>query len=146
MILSRACKYGLQAVLHLARHDQRPLLSKEIAQALSIPQHFLAKILQDLSRRGLLQSFKGRGGGFQLARPAHKIKLLDVVETIEGGEFDAGCVLGLRDCSEEKACPVHNQWKEIKAQILRMLSDKSVKGLLDDTAAQCLLVQAEVKD
>ena len=146
MILSRACKYGLQAVLHLARHDERPLLSKEIAQALSIPQHFLAKILQDLSRRGLLQSFKGRGGGFQLARSADEIKLLDVVETIEGGEFDAGCVLGLRECSEEKACPVHYQWKEIKAQIFSMLSDKSVKGLLDDTAVQCLLVQAEVKD
>jgi Rrf2 family iron-sulfur cluster assembly transcriptional regulator len=146
MILSRACKYGLQAVLHLARHDQRPLLSKEIAQALSIPQHFLAKILQDLSRRGLLQSFKGRGGGFKLARPADNIRLLDVVETIEGGEFDAGCVLGLRECSDEKACPVHYQWKQIKAQILSMLSDKSVRGLLEDTASQCLLAQAEVKD
>ena len=54
MMLSRACKYGLQAVLHLARHDGRPLVSKEISQALNIPQHFLAKILQDLSRRGLL--------------------------------------------------------------------------------------------
>ena len=146
MILSRACNYGLQAVLHLARHDGRPLLCKEISQALNIPQHFLAKILQDLSRRGLLQSFKGRGGGFKLARSADEIKLLDVVETIEGTELDAECVLGLSECSDEEACPVHHQWKQIKAQILNMLSEKSVKGLLEDTASQCLLALAEVKN
>ena len=142
MILSRACKYGLQAVLHLARYDDRPVLSKEIAQALDIPQHFLAKILQDLARHGLLQSFKGRGGGFKLARPANKIKLLEVVETIEGGDFDDGCVLGLRECSDEQACPVHYQWKEIKNQILGMLTEKDVKGLLESTAANCLLARS----
>ena len=134
MFLSRACKYGLQAVLHLAQHDPKLLLSKEIARELHIPQHFLARILQDLTRRGLLLSFKGRGGGFKLAQPADEIKLLEVVEAIEGGDFDKDCVLGLLECSEAAPCPIHFQWVAIKAEISRMLSEQSVKQLVEEAA------------
>ncbi len=146
MILSRTSKYGLQAVLYLARHDDGPVLSTAIAKRLHIPPHFLAKILQDLARRGVLQSFKGRGGGFQLARPADEIRLLEVVGIIEGREFEDSCVLGLRSCSELEACPLHHHWKAIKGQILQMLSDESVKGLLTGMAPDCLLVRIDPSD
>jgi Rrf2 family protein len=122
----------MQAVIYLARHNAAPVLSRRIAEELGIPQHFLAKILQDLTRRGLLQSFKGRGGGFQLARSASAIRLLDVVEAIDGREFIDGCVLGLPECSTESACLVHSQWSLIKARIMTMLGEKSLDELIED--------------
>ena len=62
MIFSKSFIYGMQAILYLARHDTGPVLSRKIAEDLNMPQPFLAKILQELASRGLLQSFRGRGG------------------------------------------------------------------------------------
>lgn len=135
MILSRACKYGLQAVIYLARQEDRsPVLSKRIAEDLDIPQYYLAKILHDLSRQGLLKSFRGRRGGFKLARSADSIRPLEVVEAIEGRGFCDGCVLGiLPECPERAACVVHSQWSAIKSQIIAMLGEKSVRELIEES-------------
>ena len=133
MIISQACKYGIRAVLYLADHGPEPLLSKQIAADLGIPSHFLAKILQDLSRHGLLLSFKGRGGGFKLARPAEEIALLEVVQAIAGHQFGEGCLLGLPKCSPNSPCTLHHQWEGIKGQILELLSDRSIRVLLEET-------------
>ncbi|MBI4558402.1 MAG: Rrf2 family transcriptional regulator [Candidatus Hydrogenedentes bacterium] len=133
MFLSQASKYALQAILFMAQQPTESKQSKEIAEALRIPRHFLAKILQDLSKRGLLQSSKGPGGGFKLAQPADETRLIDVVQAIEGNRFGAGCALGLPECSETDPCPLHNQWAGIKDGIFSMLSDKSVRELLSET-------------
>ncbi len=133
MIMSQACKYGLRAMVHLAQHSGDPLLSRDIAKELNIPEHFLAKILQDLSKNKLLQSFKGRGGGFKLARTAEEIKLLEVVEAIDGPQFGQGCLLGLPECSDEAPCPLHYQWGEIKNSILQMLTKTSIKHVLEES-------------
>ena len=131
MILSQACQYGLQATIYLAVQGEAPVLSKEIATQLGIPPHFLAKILQGLSKRGLLKSFKGRGGGFKLSRHPNAITLLDVVRAIEGEDFGTWCLLGLAECSEDVPCPIHSQWKVVKGDILRILGEQSVKDLVD---------------
>ena len=133
MIMSQACKYGLRAMVHLAQHSDDSLLSRDIAKELHIPEHFLAKILQDLSKNKLLQSFKGRGGGFRLARPADDIKLLEVVEAIDGPQFGQGCLLGLPECSDSVPCPLHYQWGEIKNSILQMLTNTSIKHVLEES-------------
>ena len=131
LILSQACQYGLQATIYLAVQGEAPILSKVIATQLGIPPHFLAKILQELSKRGLLLSFKGRGGGFKLSRDPNAITLMDVVLAIEGEGFGTQCLLGLAECSEEVPCPIHSQWKVVKAATLRMLGEQSVKDLVD---------------
>ncbi len=131
MILSQACQYGLQATIYLAVQDEVPVLSKDIATQLGIPPHFLAKILQGLSKRGLLLSFKGRGGGFKLSRDSNAITLMDVVLAIEGEGFGTRCLLGLAECSEEVPCPIHSQWKVVKAATFRILGEQSVKDLVD---------------
>ena len=132
MILSQPSKYGLRAVLYLAKHDRELVQGKEIAEALDIPVSYLAKILQDLTKRSVLVSSKGRGGGFKLARPANEITLMDVVESIEGGSFVGGCVLGLGECPGEEPCPLHDQWSLIKAEILDMFVAESVMQLVED--------------
>ena len=76
-MLSQACKYAIRAVLYLAqRGGKDPLLCKEIASELDVPEQFLAKIMQDLVRHKLLVSFKGRRGGFNLLRSTRQISLL----------------------------------------------------------------------
>lgn len=131
MILSQPSKYGLRAVLYLAKRDPELVQAKEIAEALDIPVSYLAKILQDLSKRSVLMSSKGRGGGFKLARPANEITLLDVIESIEGSSFVRGCVMGLGECPGEEPCPLHDQWSFIKAEILDMLVAENVMQLVE---------------
>ena len=133
MIISQACKYGLRAMVHLAQDNDEPVLSRDIARELQIPEHFLAKILQDLSKNKLLHSFKGRGGGFRLARSPDAIKLLEVIEAIDGPEFGQGCLLGLPECQDEAPCPLHYQWSEIKGTILHMLEQTSIRHVLEES-------------
>jgi Rrf2 family protein len=133
MILSQPSKYGLRAVLYLAKHDPDLVQSKEISENLGIPLQYLSKILHNLSKHGLLESSKGRGGGFKLASPIDEITLLDIVHIFEGSSFGSGCVLGLAECSDENACPLHNEWSKIKNQILEMLIEENISQLIEDS-------------
>ncbi len=136
-MLSQVCKYAIRAVLYLAeRGDSDPLLCKEIASELGVPEQFLAKILQDLVRYKLLVSFKGRRGGFNLLRSTREITLLEIVEAVDGRVFGQECFLGFTTCSEESPCHVHEEWSEIKLNIMQMLSQKSVQQFADEAGRQ----------
>ena len=129
MVLSQTAKYGIRALLHLAKNRTRPLLSKEIATDLNIPVFFLAKILQDLARYGLLRSYKGPRGGFELARPPDKIKLIEVVQAIEGVNFGKECLLTALPCSDKNPCDLHGRWAQIRKGILQMLHEETLEQL-----------------
>ncbi len=129
MILSQASKYALRAAIHLALHKGQPQLSRDIATALNVPGQYLAKILQDLARHGVLTSAKGRGGGFRLSKAAEDVELLTVVRAIEGQHYGEGCVLGLPECSSEDPCPLHNQWGAIRDGLLQMLRETRLSNL-----------------
>lgn len=135
-MISQASKYGIRAAVHLAHHPDKALLGREIAAELGMPAHFLAKILQTLSRRGILLSFKGRGGGFKLARPADKIVIFDIVQALEGPSYGENCFLGLKQCSEEAPCPLHYQWIGLKDQLLDMLRHQSLQQVIEETSKE----------
>jgi len=129
MILSQASKYALRAAIHLARNTGQPQLSRDIATALNVPGQYLAKILQDLARHGILTSAKGRGGGFRLSRAAADVELLTVVRAIEGQRYGEGCVLGLPECNSGDPCPLHDQWGTIRDGLLQMLRETRLSDL-----------------
>ncbi|MDP6700895.1 MAG: Rrf2 family transcriptional regulator [Candidatus Latescibacteria bacterium] len=129
MIFSQTSKYAIRALVHLAHYESTPRLSPEIAEELDIPKCFLAKILQDLVRRNLLQSFKGRGGGFKLARAPDRITLLEIVQAVEGPEFGQHCLLGLSECGDHNPCPLHDQWTLHGNQFLNMLQSQTLGQL-----------------
>lgn len=130
MPFSQATKYGIRAVLYLAESGgETPLMSRQIAKALRVPEPFLAKILQQLSKRGVLRSFKGRGGGFVLARPASQIHLGEIVEAVEGTQFGEECILGLEACSPEDPCPLHEQWSRFKMEMLGVMGVQSLEDV-----------------
>ncbi len=131
MPFSQATKYCIRAVLYLAEHGgEKPVMSRQIAAALQVPEPFLAKILQQLSKRGLLRSFKGRGGGFVLARPASQIYLGEVAEAVDGPGFGEECILGLEACSAENPCQLHTQWSRFKLEMLEVFSQQSIEEVM----------------
>jgi Rrf2 family protein len=85
MIYSRSAEYAIRSLVYLARiPDGKFAMVRQIAEKERIPAHFLAKILQELTRKGLLRSSKGPSGGFALKVPARQIKLLNLVEALDG--------------------------------------------------------------
>src|SRR5215469_11126861 len=83
MIYSRSAEYAIRSFVYLAQiPDGKFAMARHIAEEEQIPAHFLAKILQELTRKGLLRSNKGPSGGFSLRLPANQIRLLDLVEAL----------------------------------------------------------------
>ncbi len=134
VIFSKKCEYGMQSVLFLAAQEKGTVASAEaISQVLKIPREFVSKILQSLRNSGIICSTKGKSGGFCLAKPASEIKLIDVVEAIDGLEMFNNCVLGFPDCSPDTPCPVHDSWGALRTQAFKMLSEETLDKLKDKT-------------
>jgi Rrf2 family protein len=134
LLFSRECEYAIQALLYLALQPAGSMTSiKTLTRKLHIPYHFLAKILQRLTKKGLLHSLKGPTGGFSLALPAEKINLLQVIEAVDGAEFMDTCVLGFPECSGRNPCPAHEQWGVLRTSIHTMLVGKSVAQMARET-------------
>lgn len=130
MMLSQAARYAVRATICLAQADDAPLVGKEIAARLRAPAHYLAKILQDMTRHGLLLSYRGRGGGFALARSADQIAVLEVVRAIEGPGFGCACFLGLGICDSVNPCALHNEWVAARDPLLAALQDSTIHDLI----------------
>ena len=109
---------------------------KDIAEAEHIPSPFLAKILQDLVRAGLLQSSVGRNGGFALKRSAKTVSLLEVKTLIDGTNAFERCVLGLEQCSGDNPCSHHALWHGVRNHILEFLESTTLEDLVSDDATR----------
>jgi Rrf2 family protein len=134
VIFSKKCEYGLQAVLYMSARGQSSVCpSDEIAKKLKIPKEFVSKILQSLTKSGIIKSKKGKSGGFILAKHPSKIKLIDIVEAIDGLELFQSCVLGFPNCSPDNPCPVHNKWGKLREKALAMLSSETLDKFMDKT-------------
>ena len=134
VIFSKKCEYGMQAVLYLAAQETGSLVSAEdISKVLKIPKEFISKILQSLRDSGLISSSKGKSGGFSLAKPASRIKLIDVVAAIDGLDMFDSCVLGFPECSPTHPCPVHNTWGTLRTQTYDMLTSETIDKLKEKT-------------
>jgi Rrf2 family iron-sulfur cluster assembly transcriptional regulator len=121
MIFSRPCEYAIRALTHMAASPAEITSALEIAKAEDIPLPVLSKVLQELVRKGLLESRRGPGGGFQLSRRPELIVLRDIVAAIDGLDHFMDCVAGLKVCSEEAPCPLHKTWTGMRTQILTSL-------------------------
>lgn len=132
LIFSKSCEYGVQALLFLAKENRaEPIHLRFISDSLRVPHHFLSKILQTLSRDGIVISHKGLYGGFELGRSPSNITLLNIVHSIDGVAFFDSCILGIGECDEHNPCPVHENWITMKSMILDMLQNTSIQNLAE---------------
>jgi Rrf2 family protein len=131
-MFSKACEYGLKAMISISTKSmdgQRTNL-KEIAKDIESPEQFTAKILQQLSRNGLIDSVKGAHGGFEIPRDKlRSMKLIDIVRTIDGDKIFTGCGLGLSACDASKPCPIHYKFVAIRNDLTKLLNDTSLEEL-----------------
>ena len=134
-MFSKACEYGVRAVIFIAMRSltTKRVGIKEIAEEIDSPIAFTAKILQKLVRCEIVKSTKGVGGGFMVEPERLKqIKLLEIIEAIDGESVLQGCALGLKDCSESHPCPIHNKFKLIKEEITNMLESTTLEQMTKD--------------
>jgi Rrf2 family protein len=127
-IFSKTCEYAIRAVLYIAHKSTSgtKVGIKDIAAGIDSPELYLAKILQDLSRKGLISSAKGPNGGFYISDASLARPISDIVEAVDGNGLFNGCALGLKQCSEVKPCPLHNQFKAIRDQIHQVLTSNTI--------------------
>ena len=130
MIYSSACAYAIRAMTRMAmvRPDGYVLID-ELCKGTDLPRHFVAKILQDLVRRKILISAKGRGGGFALAHSPHEITLFDIVQAVDGAEGFDECVVGMARCDDRQPCPQHDQWKGIRQQLRKFFEETTLEKM-----------------
>jgi len=133
MLFSRACEHAIRTVLFVAAQDDgRPIGVPVIARELGVTSTTLAKVVQTLTRHGVLTSQKGPGGGVTLGRPAGKITVLEIVHLIDGRDLGQTCILGLPGCSDEGAhCPLHDRWSQVRNRIVKMLVTPSIAQLAE---------------
>jgi len=133
-IFSKTCEYAMRAVFFIAHKTAEGgrVGIKEIAVGIDSPEHFLAKILQDLSRRGVIQSAKGPNGGFFVDDVILNMPLASIVEAVDGNGIFTGCGLGLEYCSEENPCPIHHEFKAIRNQIQDLLKTTKIGEFNED--------------
>jgi Rrf2 family protein len=123
MEITRATEYAIRCVLHLAlAPPDRVVPRREIAAARGIPDQFLSKIAQRLARAGVIRIHQGARGGYQLAIPAERLTLLEVVEVAEGALVLNKCVMHAKTCARTCVCAAHRVWSEARRQLRATLA------------------------
>ncbi len=130
MQITREADYAIRCVLHLSESEGEIVMVNEIAKARKIPRSFLAKILQRLAKAGIIKSFRGVNGGYQLAKSPEKINLLDVIEAIDGPVAMNRCAIDRRMCSLSDECVVHPVWVELRKETERRLRKIDFRRLM----------------
>ncbi|WP_138431001.1 RrF2 family transcriptional regulator [Fodinibius saliphilus] len=132
MLLSSACVYGLRASVYLASVEDDSYISiTTISEELDISRHFLTKVLQRLTDNDIMESMKGPKGGVRLTRSGDNIVLLEIVAAIDGMDILTECALGLPGCGTAKPCPIHDQWADTRDEIRQMLTETTLRNLVD---------------
>lgn len=135
-MLTKKGKYGLKALVHLAKMPVGELVFvNEIAVSNNIPKKFLDAILGELRNAGFVQSRKGKDGGYRLARPASEIKIGHVVRVLDGPLAPLSCASQTQyerceDCDETN-CEVRRMMLEVRHAISDVLDNRSLASMQD---------------
>jgi len=129
MILSKSCQYGVRALLYVAMESDKSKKTEliKIAEALDIPKPYLAKIMQQLVKRGLARSTKGPNGGFYMTPKEKSKNLLNIIEAIDGLEYFTQCGLGMEECNPNNPCPIHTEMVRIRENMMKTFGKYSVE-------------------
>jgi Rrf2 family iron-sulfur cluster assembly transcriptional regulator len=129
--LTRGGEYAVRAMMYLGRYPVGHVSSlRDVCREQDVPESFLAKIFQSLTRAGLVASYRGAHGGFSLARPADEITIRDVVEAIDGPIALNACVLWPEECHRSGDCPMHRVWEQAQERMMSVLDDVTIGELV----------------
>jgi Rrf2 family protein len=132
-VISKTGTHALTALAVLAKLSNGNYAGTgDVARSIGAPRNYLGKLLKTLSDQGLVESQKGKGGGFRLARDPSTITLLDVMEPVGRVSRWAGCFLGQTRCSDDVACAVHARWSAAREAYFHFLKSTTVADLVTE--------------
>lgn len=138
-MISQKAKYALRALVSLARSedDEEALIIADIAERNNIPRKFLEQILLDLKRHGILESRRGKHGGYALLRPADKITFGEVLRIVDGPIAPLPCLSKIayrrcEDCGPEASCEVRRVFSKVADATRAVLDKTTVADAIDD--------------
>ncbi len=135
-MLTQKSKYGLKAMTVLAKeYGQGPILISDIARREGIPRKFLELILLELKNEGILQSKKGKGGGYFLGHPPNQIRVGHIIRVLDGPLAPLPCVsktayMRCRECRDERTCGIRIIMKEVRDATAKILDETTVADML----------------
>ena len=129
LCLSQTTGYAILALACMEEVNGRWVKAREISDCMSIPMPYLSKLLHQLGQAGIVIAKRGTFGGFALSAPPQETSLLDVAEAVEGKSWMPKCLLGLAECSDERACPMHEFWSKERARIEAKLTKITIKDV-----------------
>ena len=128
-MLSQTTEYALRLVVHLGSKEGQPATIAELTRATRIPGGYLAKVLRQLARAGLVHSQRGPHGGSVLTRPPSEVSVYDVVQAVDPLQRITVCPLGLRSHGAN-LCPLHRRLDDAYAEVERAFRASSLAELL----------------
>jgi Rrf2 family cysteine metabolism transcriptional repressor len=134
MRLSTRGRYALRAMIDLALHsDEGPILRSDIAERQEVSAHYIEQLFVKLRRAGLIESFRGPGGGYILAKDADQIKAGDIIRTVEGPIALVHCVAPQQEaaCHRVHNCVTHLLWKRLSDKVAEVLDSVTLRELCD---------------
>lgn len=134
MMFSKSFGYALRGILYIAvtGNERKKIRVEDISKNTGIPKHFLGKIMNKMVKANMILSVKGPGGGFHISNKTLDISLIQLYRLFDGTQLFDGCVLRLKKCSEEHACPLHYKVEEAKRNIELLLSKTTIGDLLEE--------------
>jgi len=134
--LTRGGEYGIRGMLYLAMQPESAVtLLSEISTVEKIPESYLAKIFQTLTKVGLVRSHRGFKGGYSLGRSSGEITVKDIIEGVEGPIVLNHCLQKVSNCSEGYRCKIQNVWKDAQDAMIGVLDGTTLADLVKETAA-----------
>lgn len=128
--MSKTGTLAIRALITLVELPAETYLGAiQIAKQLNAPANYLSKLLQSLSRAGIVESQKGMGGGFRLARKPEKITLYEIIEPVDQVSRWERCIMGKATCSNRNPCALHHQWADISSRYLNLLENTTLFDL-----------------
>jgi Rrf2 family protein len=129
-LITRSTDYAIRAVCYMAKEQKGVVSVTELTRALRMPRPFLRKILQSLTKDGLVRSYKGIGGGFELAVPAGRIRVADIVRVFQGPLALNECFFKKRACPNRRTCPLKKRLDGIARRAEDELGSITVRELI----------------
>jgi len=137
-MLSKTEEYALRAAIHMARHATgEPIPAGRLASLTGIPANYLSKVLHQLTRHGVIESVRGRHGGFRLSRSPRQVTLARLLEPFGPTAGRARCLLGREECSVDAPCAVHACWEEAQDAIVEFFSRTTLATVLEAEDTAC---------
>lgn len=130
-LITRDTDYAVKSLVFIAKSKKDIVPVSTLVRKLKMPRPFLRRILQELNKNGIVKSYKGLGGGFQLALSPEEIFLTDIIKVFQGPARLNECIFRKKICSDMSSCILRMKIDDIERQVISALNSINISSLMD---------------